>query len=546
MRRTTTTSSSSSSPPPSSPQQQQNHSQQASMPSNSSNFTYSQNSASGTNSHTINHSNNNNNNSMLFSAMMMDAFQNNLNNQHSHTTTSSIIGTTHRPQISLYHSFDDDPYCPPTQSLNNNNNIGMQNYRNETGNSEHDTKKRKNGTIEDSSNKKIKKDRHPSLTGTVEIVGATTTSQKPKRLVWTPSLHDLFVKAVDKLGLYEARPKEILQLMNVDHITTTHIKSHLQKYRSQFKKGNGANQNVAPSNSSNSLNNQEENSADGTGDEQDVASARLSPTRVHVKSEQQSTTSHSSSSSSSGHHPHVNNQANMTTTNSSNAHTPQPNTNHDLIFGNLSDMFPLIGQQQVEYLKDLLTSVSVNANSAGNNNNNTLPSTSNTTNSITVNVQPSFPYNTSSATTSGQSVNTLPPNFHIIQVNNNASPQHPIGFNAVLDQNGNLNTSYNPMTCHNDNEHLNEYLGILRQICKSEHDIYQIFEKMQEGVRDQRDLNFVIEGFRLGFLCGIRFHNNFSSTTNTSFTTSNQQQQPTNNASSPSTNPSHSYNRHHQ
>ncbi|KAG2392029.1 hypothetical protein C9374_013514 [Naegleria lovaniensis] len=363
------------------------------------------------------------------------------------------------------------------------------------------------------------------------MVGAT--SLRPKRLVWTPSLHDLFVKAVEKLGLYEARPKEILQLMNVDNVTTTHIKSHLQKYRSQFKKGN---QNVAPSNSSANLSAHEENSADMAGDDEIVEKARLSP-KFPIKSEQISTTSsHSSSSTSSpGHHP-------STTTNLHNTphSTQQPN---DSIFDNYNDFFPLLGQQQVSYLKDLLSSVHVNGHpintmtTTSATNHVTPPPPSNTTNSITVNVQPPPPlqYGSSSGVnTSGvsaQNTNSIP-NVHIIQVNNNA-PQPPIGFNAVLDQNGNVNTSFNPMTSHCDTETLNDYLGVLKQICKSEHDIYHIFEKIQAEIREQRDLNFIVEGFRLGFLCGIRFHNNFSS--NNPQNTSSEQP-PTSSSSSPSTN----------
>ncbi|XP_031257409.1 protein PHOSPHATE STARVATION RESPONSE 3-like isoform X2 [Pistacia vera] len=53
------------------------------------------------------------------------------------------------------------------------------------------------------------------------------------RLRWTPELHELFAAAVERLGgKYEATPKRIMQLMNVKGLKISHIKSHLQMYRS--------------------------------------------------------------------------------------------------------------------------------------------------------------------------------------------------------------------------------------------------------------------------------------------------------------------------
>eukprot|EP00871_Galdieria_phlegrea_P001482 jgi/Galph1/2334/GphlegSOOS_G989.1 len=57
-----------------------------------------------------------------------------------------------------------------------------------------------------------------------------------KRLVWTPELHDRFLKAVSSVGINNAVPKTILYLMNVEGLTTEHVKSHLQKYRNNLKK----------------------------------------------------------------------------------------------------------------------------------------------------------------------------------------------------------------------------------------------------------------------------------------------------------------------
>ncbi|KAL6574092.1 hypothetical protein OROHE_001634 [Orobanche hederae] len=57
---------------------------------------------------------------------------------------------------------------------------------------------------------------------------------KMPRLRWTPDLHLSFVHAIDRLGGQErSTPKAVLQLMNVRGLSISHVKSHLQMYRSK-------------------------------------------------------------------------------------------------------------------------------------------------------------------------------------------------------------------------------------------------------------------------------------------------------------------------
>ncbi|KAM0889967.1 hypothetical protein ACQ4PT_027365 [Festuca glaucescens] len=66
-------------------------------------------------------------------------------------------------------------------------------------------------------------------------------SDKP-RMRWTEELHRQFIEAVDCLGgPDEATPKRILQMMGLKGVSISHIKSHLQMYRSSSSSSNNNN-----------------------------------------------------------------------------------------------------------------------------------------------------------------------------------------------------------------------------------------------------------------------------------------------------------------
>ncbi|KAJ7952644.1 Two-component response regulator-like APRR2 [Quillaja saponaria] len=56
-------------------------------------------------------------------------------------------------------------------------------------------------------------------------------NRKKMKVDWTPELHKKFVQAVEQLGVDQAIPSRILELMKVEGLTRHNVASHLQKYR---------------------------------------------------------------------------------------------------------------------------------------------------------------------------------------------------------------------------------------------------------------------------------------------------------------------------
>ncbi|KAL0390242.1 UNVERIFIED_CONTAM: Transcription factor LUX [Sesamum calycinum] len=89
----------------------------------------------------------------------------------------------------------------------------------------------------------------PTMDGCMDdqSTAAAKTLKRP-RLVWTPQLHKRFVDVVAHLGLKNAVPKTIMQLMNVEGLTRENVASHLQKYRLYVKRMQGlSNEGPSPS-----------------------------------------------------------------------------------------------------------------------------------------------------------------------------------------------------------------------------------------------------------------------------------------------------------
>ncbi|KAE9463551.1 hypothetical protein C3L33_04536, partial [Rhododendron williamsianum] len=75
--------------------------------------------------------------------------------------------------------------------------------------------------------------------GNDDAAARAAAAMKRPRLVWTPQLHKRFVEVVAHLGIKNAVPKTIMQLMNVEGLTRENVASHLQKYRLYLKRMQG-------------------------------------------------------------------------------------------------------------------------------------------------------------------------------------------------------------------------------------------------------------------------------------------------------------------
>ncbi|KAL2348247.1 hypothetical protein Fmac_002247 [Flemingia macrophylla] len=71
----------------------------------------------------------------------------------------------------------------------------------------------------------------PDKMGVLHDSCETKANRKKIKVDWTPDLHKKFVKAVEQLGIDQAIPSRILEIMKVDGLTRHNVASHLQKYR---------------------------------------------------------------------------------------------------------------------------------------------------------------------------------------------------------------------------------------------------------------------------------------------------------------------------
>nr|XP_043635577.1 transcription factor LUX-like [Erigeron canadensis] len=149
-------------------------------------------------------------------------------------------------------------------NINNNNRFNMfksfddkncdNNYNNKDDNNQGEDENEMilegDETVDGSESRKLRRvDSGGGGNGVVgeEADSSARTSKRP-RLVWTPQLHKRFVDVVAHLGVKNAVPKTIMQLMNVEGLTRENVASHLQKYRLYLKRMQGLS-NEGPSSS---------------------------------------------------------------------------------------------------------------------------------------------------------------------------------------------------------------------------------------------------------------------------------------------------------
>ncbi|CAH8306413.1 unnamed protein product [Eruca vesicaria subsp. sativa] len=71
--------------------------------------------------------------------------------------------------------------------------------------------------------------KHNNKSTGIKNLSGNKTSRK--KVDWTQELHKKFVQAVEQLGVDQAIPSRILELMKVDGLTRHNVASHLQKFR---------------------------------------------------------------------------------------------------------------------------------------------------------------------------------------------------------------------------------------------------------------------------------------------------------------------------
>ncbi|XP_012074251.1 two-component response regulator-like APRR2 isoform X2 [Jatropha curcas] len=96
--------------------------------------------------------------------------------------------------------------------------------KNESNASSHPQNKESLNSPDGSAENPIKASSHHNSYG-------TRANRKKMKVDWTPELHKKFVHAVEQLGVDQAIPSRILEVMKVEGLTRHNVASHLQKYR---------------------------------------------------------------------------------------------------------------------------------------------------------------------------------------------------------------------------------------------------------------------------------------------------------------------------
>ncbi|XP_030531760.2 two-component response regulator ORR24-like [Rhodamnia argentea] len=92
----------------------------------------------------------------------------------------------------------------------------------------------KEGSAQDPNGKKRSRDDDDDEN--YEGINYSMIPPRKSKVVWNTGLHDLFLHAINYIGLDKAVPKRILEFMNIPGLTRENVASHLQKYRIFLKK----------------------------------------------------------------------------------------------------------------------------------------------------------------------------------------------------------------------------------------------------------------------------------------------------------------------